>query len=61
MDQKKHYTEAEILEIRDKMSVEELRNYTNAVKQKYGYVSFKLIFKEMGFEHSYNDKYKKIS
>lgn len=60
MDQKKYHTEAEILDIRDNMSVEELRRQTNAVKAKYGYVSFKLIFKEMGFEHSYNDKYKKI-
>ena len=54
------YTEREIIEMRDNMSVLELRKITNQAKKDFGYVDFRAIFKTMGFEHAFGDKWKKI-
>ena len=54
-------SEYEIIRLRDKMPTEELRAITNQVKEKMGYVSYREIFKEMGYVHAFNDKwYKKV-
>lgn len=50
-------SEREIILLRDKMPVEELRKITNAVKEKQGYVSYREIFREMGYVHAFNDKW----
>lgn len=53
-------SEYEIIRLRDKMPVEELRAITNKTKERLGYVNFRAIFETMGYVHAFNDKYRKI-
>jgi len=53
----KYISERELILLRDKMSIEELRAITNKTKEVNGYVNFRAIFKTMGYEHSFNDMY----
>ncbi len=52
-----YITETEIIALRDQMSVEELRRITNETKAREGHVSFREIFKTMGYIHAFNDSY----
>lgn len=52
-----YLTDREIVLLRDTMTVEELRHFTNVTKEKNGYVSFREIFKTMGFSHALNNNY----
>ncbi len=50
-----YFNSRDIILIRDSMEIEELRVITNKVKNKLGYVTFKLLFQEMGFKNLFND------
>jgi hypothetical protein len=50
-------SEHEIILLRDKMSVDELTAITDKTKKMYGFVTYRFIFKTMGYTHAFNDKY----
>jgi hypothetical protein len=54
-------TQRQIIELRDSMTVSELRHFTEETKRIYGLVSFKYIFKTMGFRSSFNGNYYNFS
>ena len=50
-------TERQIIELRDSMTVEQLRGFTNETMRIYGFVDLRYIIKTMGFVYAFNDKY----
>lgn len=53
-------TEREIIEIRDKQPMVESKRQTKETMERMGYVSLREIFRTMGYEHRYNDKWEKV-
>jgi len=54
---KKYITDREIIELRDKMPLDELRRITNETMKKFGFVDYTRIFLTMGYVYAYGDKY----
>ena len=52
-------SEYEIIILRDKMSVSQLSKITDKCKKDNGFVSYREIFKTMGYVHAFNDKWYK--
>jgi hypothetical protein len=50
-------TERGIIELRDQMSIEDLRAITNKCMADWGFVSFRYLFITMGYVHAFNDKW----
>ena len=52
-------SEYEIIRLRDKMPLDELKKITNKCMEKFGYVGNREIYQTMGYVHAYNDKWYK--
>lgn len=57
----KIYTKSDIISIRDKMSLKDLRQINDECMKRFNFVCYKFLFMTMGFEHAYNDKWHKIN
>ena len=52
-------SELEIIRLKDKLPLDQLKEITRKTKEKFGIVYNKAIYETMGFVHAYNDKYYK--
>ena len=50
-------TEYEIIRLRDKMPLSELRKITNECMSRFGFVSYCYLYITMGYVHQFNDKW----